>query len=248
MDAKLQFDVWLAKVLRSVFTYLGNHDVYAKWKPGIGGVVVEAMLAGLSTKAYQRRVEALAKTRGILNDPQALLQAIESKGICKKIVEERRRQMRRWSRMIKYRKKVRTKTFSPRASKDRQEDAGSTSDGAAFYGEHFQCRNKDTERQTARAVRVVARKHLLHEENPSAVAPGKAENSKDPAVSSKQSRPVNDGGVAVAQCTRSQLGAKTDNSERGVSGTKAVLTGEEKEDDIVLVGMSKRQVAETRAL
>lgn len=98
MDAKLPFDDRFAKVQRSLLEYLSDHDLYshvmvgAKWKPWAGRVVVRAMLAGLWPREYQQGLEALVEIRGIVDNPAEVLQAIESEGICQKIVEKRRRQ------------------------------------------------------------------------------------------------------------------------------------------------------------
>lgn len=50
----------------------------AKWKPGASRVVVRALLTGLWPREYQRGVEALAEIRGAVDNPEELLQNMES--------------------------------------------------------------------------------------------------------------------------------------------------------------------------
>lgn len=63
--------------------------------------------------------------------------------------------------------------------------------------------------------------------------------------SSKQTRRVADGETTVAQRTPSQLGAKA--KSRDVTETKALLTEEEPEDEVILVPVSRGQRIEARA-
>lgn len=49
------------------------------------------MLAELWPRQYRRAVEALVEIRGIVDNPEELLEVMESEGVCQKIVEERRR-------------------------------------------------------------------------------------------------------------------------------------------------------------
>lgn len=68
-------------------------------------------------------------------------------------------------------------------------------------------------------------------------------DSVDPGDGSRQSRPVNNGGVAVTQRTRNQEGTRT-SSSGGAVRTEAVLTEDHEENDIVIVPMSRRWLTE----
>lgn len=54
--------------------------------------MMRAMLAVLWPQEYQLEVQALVEIRGIMDDPEELLQVMESEGIAQKIVQEHRRQ------------------------------------------------------------------------------------------------------------------------------------------------------------
>lgn len=82
-------------------------------------------------------------------------------------------------------------------------------------------------------------------EGDSAVPPALAQTPPTRATSTRQAHPVSDGGVAVAQRTRKQLGAS--GSKGGVVRIQAVFTTDSEKDDIVMISMSRKWVAEGAA-